>query len=501
MSHFEIAKKEPDHGKARGDKRSESEPESGLAFRSAEAINRLIFFCLLALVVLTAIPYGSVDAWWEAFFECSVFILAGLWLIEVALRGRWEIRKVYVLLPMAIMTAYAFFQTVGLPAWFPRTTTSPIAHSSLSIDPYQTHLTAVKMLALTVFTGLLILHVSSLKRLRWIVRVVIGVALGSTVFGIARQLMQSPDAVQGFVLPFLSPGIGYAQFLSPNVFAFLVEMAFGLVAGLVLGAGLRRQQVLIFLAIGIVIWAGLVLSNSRGALLGFICQAVFLLFVGLAWFSSRRLSRPDGGQRKILAFIHSSVLIRVIVVLVIVGTLVAGVLWMGGQDLASKLNSQDANLAADGTNRNEIWKSTWGIIKHNPWTGVGFGAYFLAITQYQDSSGRTKVEQAHNDYLDLAAGGGIIAVALAAFFIGLVMWRARASLRSPDGYRRAAALGALAGMLSVAIHSFADFGLQVTGIGVVFATLIVIAVADIPVANESPAPSARPPQPRGLTAV
>ena len=88
------------------------------------------------------------------------------------------------------------------------------------------------------------------------------------------------------------------------------------------------------------------------------------------------------------------------------------------------------------------------------------------------------MEQAHNDYLDLAANGGVVAVGLAGWFVALLIWRARSSLRSGDPYRRAACLGAIAGLLSVAVHSLVDFGLQVTGIGVVFVALVVISVAD-----------------------
>ena len=88
------------------------------------------------------------------------------------------------------------------------------------------------------------------------------------------------------------------------------------------------------------------------------------------------------------------------------------------------------------------------------------------------------MEQAHNDYLDLAASGGVVALGLAGWFIAMVIWRARSSLRSGDAYRRAACLGAAAGILGVAVHSLVDFGLQLTGIAVVFAALIVISVAD-----------------------
>ena len=89
-----------------------------------------------------------------------------------------------------------------------------------------------------------------------------------------------------------------------------------------------------------------------------------------------------------------------------------------------------------------------------------------------------KIEQAHNDYLDLAANGGVVAIGLAAWFVVAIVLRARSSLRSGDPYRRAASLGAVAGMLSIAVHSLVDFGLQVTGIAVVFVVLMVISVAD-----------------------
>ena len=45
-----------------------------------------------------------------------------------------------------------------------------------------------------------------------------------------------------------------------------------------------------------------------------------------------------------------------------------------------------------------------------------------------------------------------------------------------DRYRRAAGLAGAAGILSVGVHSFVDFGLQITGIAVVFAALIVITI-------------------------
>ena len=450
----------------------------GVATRLGTILNKTIFCSLLGVAVLTLIPYGTVDPWWDAVFEILVFVLSAMWVFEGLLLNTWQSKRLLVLLPMILMTVYAFLETVQLPGSVVGIT--PEASSQwLTIDRYQTQLTAVKMLALTSFTALLLTHVSNRRRLVWTVRVVIGVGLAAALFGLLRQLLQSPDSKNGFVLPFLYPGVGYAQFLSSNVFAFLVEMSFALLAGLVVGAGVKQKHILIYLALGVIIWAGLVLSNSRGVLLGLACQVIVLLFVGLAWFSSRRLASTKGEHSRVLIFLRSSVVIRILVILLIMATLMSGVLWMGGERLASKLSEQQVTTATDGATRKEIWNSTWQLIKHNPWTGVGFGAYFLAIPQYQGGSGKVKVEQAHNDYLDLMAGGGIIAMLLAAWFIAIIIWRSRLSLRSRDQYRRAAALGAVAGILSVGVHSVVDFGLQVTGIAVVFAMLLVIAIAEI----------------------
>jgi O-antigen ligase len=450
---------------------------------SARLLDAIIFFCLLGVIVLTSIPYGTVEPWWEAIFESAVFLLTAFWILEGLISGNWQFKRLFILLPLIILTAYAFAQTVEWPAaWLVLGNGRLTAQHTLTIDRYQTYLTARKALALTLFLGLLLLHTSTPKRLRWLVGVVVGLGLASALFGILRQLFQSNDSASlGFLWPYLSYGLGYGQFISANAFAYLMEMTLAPLAGLIVGGGVRRDRLLIYLAIAVVIWTALVLSNSRGGIVSFACQSIFLLFVSLNWYSARRLSREDGGQHKWLAFIRASMLVRVLGIVFIVGTLMVGVFWMGGQKLASKLGEPTPTSIQDDfdrISRKDIWRSSWELIKQNPWTGVGFGAYFLAIPEYQLGAGRMKVEQAHNDYLDLAASGGVVAVGLAGWFFVMVFWRARFSFRSRDAYRRAACLGAATGILGVGVHSLVDFGLQLTSIAVVFAALAVILCAD-----------------------
>src|SRR2546423_6580378 len=205
-------------------------------------LNNIVFCGLLAVVPIAVTPYGTLDGWWESVFECLVFILTALWVLEAFCTRDLQLRRLSILLPVMLITLYAFLQIVAWPpSWLIKSTSQHM----LTIDHYQTYLTARKMLALSFFMMLLLGHTSTRNRLRWTVRIVIGVGLGSALFGILRQFLQPARAAAGFVLPFLFYGAGYAQFISPNPFAYLMEMTLGLSAGLVLGGGVRKNRALI----------------------------------------------------------------------------------------------------------------------------------------------------------------------------------------------------------------------------------------------------------------
>ena len=55
---------------------------ASLRLRVAQVLGIVVFVGLLGLLVITAIPYGTAEAWWKAFFICAAFSLGILWLIE-----------------------------------------------------------------------------------------------------------------------------------------------------------------------------------------------------------------------------------------------------------------------------------------------------------------------------------------------------------------------------------------------------------------------------------
>src|SRR5713226_1640943 len=77
-------------------------------------VEAFAFYSLVVLIALVAIPYGTVEPWWEAVFECAVFILGLLWIIHGLFNGGWIQGSVRVFYPMMALVALALVQSLLL---------------------------------------------------------------------------------------------------------------------------------------------------------------------------------------------------------------------------------------------------------------------------------------------------------------------------------------------------------------------------------------------------
>jgi O-antigen ligase len=453
--------------------------ERSADLRIADLLNRAIFSTLVALVVLTAIPYGTIEAWWKAAFVCVVFALGTCAIVEGLLNRSGNTVHLSVLFPLLALTVFALLQTISLGTGNTNPgNTYQSQWISISADPYQTRFFVLQFLALTLALAMLHRVASSERRVRILIHVVIGVAVASALFGILRQATQHTN---GFVLPLMKPGQGYGQFINKNHFAFLMEMAFGLGLGLVLAGGVKRERIMIYVALLLPIWTGLVLSNSRGGILAMLAQLVVavLLFTNVNSKAQAVIARHR--------FFHlvRSLGLRIALLIVLVIGILYGTFWVGGDRLVSSFEAvrSEWNPAAagshDGATRNEIWRATWHMFEAHPVFGVGLGGYWTAITAYHDASGTLTPQEAHNDYLELLASGGVVGFALGVWFAMAVYRLTRENLKSASRFGRAACFGATLGMTGVAVHSLVDFGLHMMVNALVFIILVMIATARI----------------------
>ena len=436
-------------------------------------LDRAIFVTLLAVIAAASIPYGTVHPWWEALFECTLFALAALWIIDGLNSGTWSVREHRILLPLVALIGFALIQSLKL-----RGITTGIARA-LSADPYETWRATLKLIALTLAAALLIRYTSSPSRLRMLIYTIIGIGVVSALLGIARQMGQG-EAYISF-LPRLWPGRGYGQFINQNHFAFLMEMALGSVLGLLVGGGVSRDRLLLFLAAGVTMGAALVLSNSRGGIFSMFCQLLFLAIM----FGIAQPRRETSTHRSPVYFrlqrFSNSVIGRGLLIVCLLMVMIVSIAWLGGDQLAHRFETMERDFSMGSSEvrtnvtRWNMWSATWRSIKDHPIVGVGFGAYPVAISKYHDGSGDLRPQQAHNDYLDLLACGGVVGLALVAWFIIAFIKQLPLRLRSSDPFRRAVCLGALVGLFGVAVHSLVDFGLHITANALVFTSLLVIA--------------------------
>ena len=411
-----------------------------------------MFGALVALIMITVIPYGTVEPWWKAAFVCAVFAICIVAIIECLMSGETRIEGGSILLPMLALSALAFVQTISAG--------SSDVWNAISADPFQTRFFALQLFALTAFLALLYRCAGTERQIRVVVYTIIGVAIASAVFGILRHTTQQQT---GFVLPLLKQNQGYGQFINKNHFAYLMEMAFGLGLGMLLGGG-KRDRVVIHVALLLPIWIGLVLANSRGGILAMLAQVVVAALLLLSFQSSS---------------VARSAPLKVVLIVVLVAGVLVGTFWVGGDRLATNFEAATNEFNADASrarvSRNEIWRASVKMFAAHPILGVGLGGYWTGITAYHDASGLMTPQEAHNDYLELLSSAGLIGFAIGVWFVVAVVRKIRA-----NGVEGAMRLGAVIGLAGVAAHSLVDFGLHIMVNAVVFLTLLMIATKTEP---------------------
>lgn len=130
------------------------------------------------------------------------------------------------------------------------------------------------------------------------------------------------------------------------------------------------------------------------------------------------------------------------------------------------------------------WRDAWSVFTNFPIAGTGLNTYSIAMLFYQRSNPGFHLNQAHNDYLQLLAEGGLLVAIPAGLSIAALAAAVAANLRTARqevrGYWIRA--GAAVGLLAVGIQESAEFSLQIPANAFLFCTLVAVALAPVPAA-------------------
>lgn len=415
--------------------------------------NKLAFFLLFALIIFTTLVYGAVHQPIIALVYIFTAIIMLLWVYDAFAGGVLRFNKSLLQIPLYALFLYGMIQiipfgsseTAGLSG-IPRT---------LSIEPFWTKLTSVHILALAFIFSAFLIFIDSAKRLRKVVLVI-------TVFGFIYsfyailQAVLSPNKIYGIYETAFASQFG--SFVNRHNFAAFMEMTIALPLGLVfVGAISRDKRLLYFTAIGLM-GIALIASGSRGGLVAFLAQIFFLAILTTNTKSYAQYALKIG--------------LAVLLVAVIIG---GWFFFIGGESSLTRF-AETAVSKDITTNRTHIWSVTWEAIKENPVFGAGIGAFNAAYARHDTFNGMERVEQAHNDYLQVLADAGIIGLIIGLFFLFQLFKTGRESIKTQNLFRRGVAVGAAAGCFAILVHSIFDFVLHTTAISVMFLLLLALVV-------------------------
>ena len=460
---------------------------AGVKTLTVRTLSWVVLATLIALIVVLPIPYGAVQAWWISLFEVVVFIATILWIIEGLFTGSWFVREHQVLIPLALIVLFALAQTVPLAS---HSISGVSITRTISADPFETKQFVKDLVAHILVLGMLIRFTDSKSRLRTLTYVVIGTGVGIAVFGLLRLVLQPQQG--GFLLHYLKGETGFGPFINRNHFSFLMEMTMGLIAGLAIFGGLNKWKLRLAFGFGLTIWLATSLSNSRGGIFALVCQIMLGFLIAITVNPTRVAAGPFAKFRRLAS---NSFGLRVTTLVAILIVVIVGTVWIGGDKLSSTVSMVPTEIGGDPeldtVRRADIWKANWRLFEKNPLMGCGFGAVTVAVTKYHEKSGIYSPHQAHNDYLEILASGGLIAAALTVWFVFGFCRFVAARVRSDSGFVLAVRWGAVIALFGVAIHSFVEFGLHVPGNSVVLMVLLAMPIVSVPrKLTEGPARSA-----------
>lgn len=416
--------------------------------------DKILFFLLCATLVLTTLAYGTVHQPTIAGFYLIAVIIVILWAVDAFSSGTLRFSNSFLQIPLLLAFLYGIVQVIPFGSLAETSGVSGIPRT-ISLDPFWTKVSALHFFAIFIFFAAFLTYLNSAKRLQKMVALI-------TIFGFVfaffaiLQVFLSPNKIYGiYDVPNAVP---FGSFVNRHDFAAYMEMTMAIPLGLMFAGAVQKDKRLLYItAIGLM-GIALLLSGSRGGFVSLLAEIFFLLI----------LTTKTNNSGQFMLKIGLSV--------VLLATLIAGAILIGGETSLTRF-AETANSNDFSANRLHIWQVTLNIIKNNFPFGAGFGAFGAAYTPYDSLNGMGRVEQAHNDFLQVLADAGIIGFIIGGFFIYQLFRTGFQNSHTSNLFRRGIVIGSFAGCFAVLVHSLFDFVLHITAVAMLFITLISLVVA------------------------
>ena len=355
----------------------------------------------------------------------------------------------------------------------------------LSIDPIQTF-TAIVLFASWSAAAI---GAAALFSRTGCARVVQHLTVIGALVAIAG-IVQAPfftGRIYGFWQPY-GAGSSFGPFVNRNHFAGWMLMAIPVTAGLVLGNVARRAERAPGSARDHVLWLASPEANRVLLSAGAVVVMALALFVSMSRSGILALTIAAAMLSLVASRRQTTWPRRAAALAAPVAAVAMLVWWVGVGRLETRFSHDTGSAGA----RIGAWTDAWSVARAFPLTGTGLNTYDVAMLFYQRHDLAHRYEQAHNDYLQLAAEGGVLLCVPAAIVALVTARQARRRFMEQTTVRTYwIRLGAAGGILAIAIQEVFDFSLQMPGNALLAAVLCGILIHRAPV-DAGRAPDWRP---------
>ncbi len=265
-------------------------------------------------------------------------------------------------------------------------------------------------------------------------------------------------------------GRASGTYVNPNHMAGFLEMILPLGLAYTL-TGRFQPATKVFIGYGtLCVFAGIGVSVSRGAWVA--TGAGLLVFFGL-------LMRQRGQRLAAIVFC-----------VLLVG---AFTMFVKNLSVLQRRGGIDAEGRILDIVRLQLWKPAYQMWQDHFWWGAGPGHYDQVFRVYRPDDIQMRPLYAHNDYLNTLAdyglvGAVLIAAAVILLYTGVFQsWkfvRRSNDLTTKRSNRSAFVLGAAAGLVSLLVHSVADFNMHIPANALVAVTLMALITGHLRFATE-----------------
>jgi O-antigen ligase len=212
------------------------------------------------------------------------------------------------------------------------------------------------------------------------------------------------------------------------------------------------SQVFLFLFAIVLLIVAVLFSLSRSGISFSILSSVLFLF--LYWHQNHELTRKSYG------ILTAAIALSVSV-------------WIGLRPLLERFERISDELTQSGA-RWQVWKDTFNIFFHFPFTGTGLGTFKEVFPIYRTFPTDLIYAYTHNDYLQILSETGLLSMILLLCFFFLLIRRIRI-LSHPSANRLPLIqIGAGCSLIALGLHNLTDFSIQIPAIAVTAAILCAV---------------------------